>query len=81
MARIVSIVAVESIKAGSGSTVLADGTIEKPEPYYAADIEFDDGVVVQVERPLDNAKLVAAHEAVTTSAKDVDGFKPGDVIN
>lgn len=81
MARIVSIAAVESVKAGPDSTVLADGTIEKPEPYHAADIEFDDDVVVQVERPLDNAKIVAARGAVTTSAKDVDGFKPGDVIN
>ena len=80
MARIVSITQVSSIKAGPGSTILPDGTILNPVPYDAADVQFDDGVMVQVERPLSNPKLLAAYAAAKGQASGLDGLKPGDVI-
>jgi len=63
MARVVALKEVSSIKAGPKSTILPDGTIQDPEPYEAGDITFDDGVTLQVERPLTKAKLKAAYDA------------------
>ena len=81
MPRIARLTPVESIKVGVGSTVLPDGTIVNPEPYSAADIEFTDGVTVQVERPLTPAKLTAAWKAARgSSLTPLDGIVPGDVV-
>jgi len=81
MPRIARLTPVESIKVGVGSTVLPDGTIVNPEPYSAADIEFTDGVTVQVERPLTPAKLTAAWRAAQgSSQKPLDGVTPGDAV-
>lgn len=81
MARIVRLTVVESIKPGPGSTIAPDGTIIKPEPYRAVDIEFDDGVIVQVERPLNAPKVQAARQAAAAGAgPTIDGISVGDVV-
>ena len=81
MPKIVRITPVESIQVGPLSTVLPDGTIVNPEPYSAVDIEFGDGVQVQVERPLTLAKITAAWKAAgSSSQKPLDGLVPGDVV-
>lgn len=81
MPSIINIEPVSSIKAGPGSSVEPDGTILNPEPYEAANITFDDGVTVQVERPLTVAKLQAAYKAATAlKGATLDGISPGDVI-
>lgn len=81
MAIITRIERINSIKAGSNSQVLEDGTILSPDPYHAADIYFDDGIVVQVERPLNDAKVAAAHQAeVLRRAATVDGVSTGNGV-
>lgn len=81
MPRIKRMVPVESIVAGPGSTILPDGTILNPDPYHAADITFDDGVLVQVERPLTVAKIQQAwRDATAASGSAMDGITPGDPI-
>ena len=76
MPRIARLTPIESIQVGPDSTVLPDGTIQNPTPYLAADITFDDGVVVQVERPLTDAKVQAAYRAART-AEPIDGVPVG----
>jgi len=81
MATIIRLREVASIKAGPGSTVLDDGTIQDPEPYEAVDVELDDGVTVQVERPVTRAKLSAAYAAaVDKQGATIDEVSVGDVI-
>jgi len=79
--RIVKLTRVTSIKAGPGSTVLDDGTIQDPEPYEAVNSELDDGVTIQVERPLTREKVKAAYDAaVREHAVTIDEVSTGDVI-
>ena len=78
MVVIRSIREVTSIKKGPLSEILPDGTILNPEPYHAVDITFDDGVVVQIERPLTKQKVIDARKSGSKAA--VDGISVGDVI-
>lgn len=79
--RITKLTEVHSIKAGPGSTILGDGTIQDPAPYEAVDVTFDDGVVVQVERPLTRAAVAAAYAAaVGKPGATIDEVSVGDVI-
>lgn len=78
MPQIVRLTLVESIKPGDPPKI-ADGTILNPEPYSAANVEFDDGTNVQVERPLTRAKLQAAWSAAHP-IETVDSVTTGDVI-
>lgn len=81
MSTIVSLTPISSIKVGPGSTVAPDGTILNPERYEAVDILFDDGVAVQVERPLDAARVRAAYQAAIASrGASLDGISTGDVV-
>jgi len=81
MATILKLTPIESIKAGPSSTVLDDGTIRDPEPYKAVDVTFDDGVTVQVERPVTRAKLQAAYAAAAGKpGATIDEVSVGDVI-
>lgn len=67
MPRIVRVDLVESIKPGDPSQVADDGTILNPVPYLAANIEFADGITVQIERPLTVVKIQDAHRAARQS--------------
>lgn len=78
MPRIIKITPVESIKAGPNSTVLENGTILNPVVYSAADILFDDGIWVQVERPLTPDKVREAYRAARDAQQaPIDGIGPG----
>ena len=79
MPRIVGMKEVESVKPGPGG-IADDGTIRNPQPYRAVDVEFDDGVTVQVERPLTAAKLQAAHRTAVGAQPAIDGLNVGDSI-
>jgi len=68
MPKIVRLEEVYSIKPGDPPDVAPDGTILNPVPYHAADIWFDDGITVQVERPLTPAKVRAAYQAARAEA-------------
>ena len=81
MPRILSLHPVSSIKVGPLSTVAPDGTIINPVPYEGVNVIFDDGVTVQVERPLTLAKITAAYRAaVAPAGSAIDGGAPGAVI-
>lgn len=81
MTRISKLSPLEGIRVGPGSTVLPDGTILDPEPYHACDVTLDDGVEVQVERPLTLEAIRAAYEiAVTNPVQEVDGVREGDEL-
>ena len=79
--KVTSLEPVESIKVGPGSTIAPDGTILDPEPYHACDVGLDDGITVQVERPVTLAAIRAAYEiAVSNPVEEVDGVREGDVL-
>ena len=81
MPRITRLDPVSSIKVGPKSTVLPDGTIVDPEPYEAVNVTFDDGVAVQVERPLTVIKIRDAWRAATSlTGSPIDGIAPGTTI-
>lgn len=80
MPKIVRIEQVESIKPRPGTPVLPDGTIQDPVPYRAVDIEFDDGMSIQVERPITLAKIRAARGAAQAPTTPIDGFTIGQDI-
>ncbi len=81
MAKIISLRPIESIKLGPDSAVLPDGTIENPVPYLAADVVFDDGVMVQVERPLTLVKISLARQAATKPpSMTLDDVSVGDPV-
>ena len=81
MPRITRLEAVESIKPGDPPEIAPDGTILNPVAYEAVDITFDDGVSVQVERPLTLTKVVAAwKDAQATIRVKIDGIGVSDVI-
>lgn len=81
MAKITRLRLVSSIKAGPGSSILPNGTIENPEPYEAVDFECDDGIRFQVERPLTAEKVKVAKDAAEDAATlTVDGISTGDEI-
>lgn len=81
MPRITKLSPISSIKVGPGSTVLPNGTIVSPEPYDAVDIYFDDGILVQVERPLTMVKVVAAYQASKLAqATVIDGIATGQPL-
>ena len=81
MPRIVHLAAVESIQPGIPPQIAPDGTILNPVPYLAANVTFDAGVTVQVERPLTVLKLQAAYKDATAAKGPVlDGIAPGDLI-
>lgn len=79
MPTITNIETLEGIKVGAGSRVDPDGTVRDPEPYSAANVHFDDGTIVQVERPLTPGKVAAAHAAAQRTMT-VDGVSIGDVV-
>ncbi len=81
MAKISSITEITSIKPGPTSKVLPDGTIQDPEAYEALDVEFDDGVIVQVERPVTKLDIKLARDAALASgATKIDDIAVGDEI-
>lgn len=81
MAKIVFLREVTSIKAGPGSTILEDGTIQDPELYEAIEITCDDGTVFQVERPLTRTKVKAAYdETIDKHTTTIDEVSIGDHI-
>ena len=81
MPKIVSMRPVTSIKPGTPPNIAPDGTILNPVPYRAVDVEFDDGVTVQVERPINPSKIKTAYLA-HDDVKSVtyDGVSKGDVV-
>ena len=79
MPTIVRLTPIESIKPSTGG-VAPDGTIRNPLPYSAVDVEFDDGVTVQVERPLTQGKIQAALAALAARQPAIDGFNVGDNV-
>ncbi len=81
MAKIIRLESVTSIKVGPLSTVLPDGTIVNPLPYEGVNITFDDGVRVQVERPLNATKVSDAYqEAKWVKATTIDGISTNQII-
>lgn len=81
MTRITKLEPVESIKPGEPPDVAPDGTILNPEPYHGCDVTFDDGIEVQIERPLTLVALRVAYETkVTNPVEEVDGVHEGDVL-
>jgi hypothetical protein len=82
MAKITSLKSIESIKVGPDSVVLPDGTIVRPEPYYAVTITLDDGNIVQVET--DNSYVVTRVQleaALSSVAPKVFGeLTEGDAV-
>lgn len=81
MPRIKSMEIVRSIKAGPNSRILPDGTIENPEPYEAVNIVFENGIFIQVERPLTMAKIRAAYnKRILEQTTSIDGFQTGQDI-
>ena len=80
MPTVTRITEIKSIQPGPGSTILADGTIQDPEPYSALDIEFSDGLVVQVERPATKGRVQAAYnQALKEKGDPKDGISLGDI--
>lgn len=78
MPTITRLTPIESIKPGDPPQVAPDGTILNPVPYSAVDIAFDDGVVVQVERPLTKAAVKAAYLAARQAQQaTLDGLSTG----
>lgn len=71
---------ISSIQPGPNSKILPNGTIVDPIPWEGAEIEFDDGIVATVERPLSKPKLLTAHAAAKAARKGIDGLKPGDAV-
>ncbi len=63
MTRIVRLQLIESTKPGEPPDIAEDGTILNPEPYHACDVTFDDGIIVQVERPSTENKVREAYRA------------------
>lgn len=82
MPKIIRIQEVYSIKAGDPPDVAPNGTILNPLPYYAANITFDDGILVQVERPLDMDKIWTAYQAALAAiSPPIDGIYEGQEIH
>ncbi len=81
MTRIARLTPIESIKAGDPPDIAPDGTILNPEPYHGCNVGMDDGITVQVERPLTLEAIRAAYEiAVTNPVEEVDGVHEGDEL-
>lgn len=78
MAVIRRLQVIDTIKVGPGSRVLPDGTIVAPVRFQGVAIEFDDGVQVQVERPLTRQSVADAYAAATRAS--ADGIAEGDVF-
>ena len=60
-------------------TILKDGTIKNPIPYNAVNIEFDDEILIQVEKPLTITKIKTAYNKAKPS-KTIDGISEGQDI-
>ncbi len=81
MPKIALLSPIESIKPGDPPDVTRDGTILNPIPYLAVDVTFDDGIMVQVERPLTLAKIrVAYRNTVARKNVTVDEVSTGDTV-
>ena len=65
---------INTIKAGPNSQILQDGTITNPEEISVSDIELENGIIIQVERPLTKAKIKKA----LGKPFSLDGVKEGD---
>jgi len=81
MPKIVRLTPISLVKPDEPPQVAKDGTTLKPVPYEAADVAFDDGIVVQVERPLTKGKVRVAHrDAVKAQRVTIDGVSTGTVV-
>lgn len=81
LSRIARLVVVESIKPGEPPDIAPDGTILNPEPYYACNVTLNDGITVQVERPLTLEAIRAAYEiALANPEQEVDRVREGDEL-
>lgn len=79
MVKIIRLETIESIKAGTGSRILPDGTILNPESYQAVNVFLDNGEKYQIERPLTLVKLQQAR-AASRPPITIDGLTTGQVV-
>ncbi len=81
MLRITKLEPVESINPGEPPDLAPDGTILNPIPYHACDVTLDDGIAVQVERPLTLEAIREEYERVATNpVEEVDGVREGNEV-
>jgi hypothetical protein len=80
MAKITEVSPIDTIRPGADSTIAEDGTIINPEAISLATITFDDGIIIQLGRPLTKANVQTKYQAAVAQRTNVDGIKIGDVI-